>query len=104
MVAGMQQRLDERGDQLAIVDEFGEWTWADFNDRVNWHFSAEEIAYVLENSGATVVVGDAEFAEAVTEAVAVAGTRVRISYGGPIDGFTDINRALQCAYAGQRMR
>jgi len=79
----MQQRLDERGDQLAIVDEFGEWTWADFNDRVNWHFSAEEIAYVLENSGATVVVGDAEFAEAVTEAVAAAGTRVRISLSGP---------------------
>ncbi len=35
MVAGMQQRLDERGDQLAIVDEFGDWTWSEFNERVN---------------------------------------------------------------------
>jgi len=35
MVPGMQQRLDERADGLAIVDEFGRWTWREFNGRVN---------------------------------------------------------------------
>lgn len=139
MVAGMQQRLDDRGDDLAIVDEFGEWTWRQYNERVNrlihglrglglqlgdtmcivgnnrhewleafaaasnlglvvvpvnWHFSAEEIAYVLENSGATVVVADAEFADTVADAVAVAGTRVRLCFGGPIGGFTDIEEVI----------
>ncbi len=139
MVAGMRERLDERGDDRAIADEFGQWTLHEFNRRVNqlihgfrglglgvgdtmcvvgnnrhewpeafaagsntglvvvpvnWHFSADEIAYVLENSGATVVVGDTEFAEAVGEAVRTAGTRVRIAFGGPIDGFTDIEEVI----------
>ena len=35
MVAGMKERLDDRGDDLAIVDEFGQWTWAEHNDRLN---------------------------------------------------------------------
>jgi long-chain acyl-CoA synthetase len=139
MVAGMKERLDDRGDDLAIVDEFGQWTWAEYNDRlnrlihglrglglglgdtlcvvgnnrhewleafaagssmglvmvpVNWHFSTEEIAYVLENSGAKAVVGDAEFADTVHTAADEAGVAIRIAYGGPIDGFTDIEEVM----------
>ena len=56
---------------------------------VNWHFSVDEIAYVLENSGATALVADAEFAEKAVAAAEQAGVGVRIGYGGPIDGFTD---------------
>ena len=139
MVTGVQERLAERGDDLAIVDEFGQWTWRQFNERVNrlldglrglglglghtmcivgnnrhewleafsaasnmglvvvpvnWHFSADEIAYVLENSGADAIVADAEFAEAALAAAEQAGVRVRVGYGGPIDGFTDIEEVI----------
>jgi long-chain acyl-CoA synthetase len=139
MVVTLQQRVADRGDELAIADEFGEWTWREYNERanrlanglrglglglgdtmgivgnnrhewllamsvgqvlgmttvpVNWHFSAEEIAYVFENSGATVVIGDAEFAETVRAAAGEARVGVRISYGGAIDGFTDIEEVI----------
>jgi len=139
MVAGMQDRLAERGEELAIADEFGSWTWREHNERVNrlihglrglglglggtmcvvgnnrhewleafaagsnlglvmvpvnWHFSAEEIAYVLENSDATVIVADAEFADNVRAATSQAGTAIRIGYGGPIEGFTDIEEVI----------
>lgn len=139
MVAGMQRRLADRGDDLAIVDEFGQWTWAEYDRRVNrlihglrglgltmgdtlcvlgnnrhewleafaagsnlglvmvpvnWHFSTEEIAYVIENSGARAIVGDAEFADTAREAAAATGTEIRISYGGAIDGFTDIEEVI----------
>ena len=139
MVAGMEQRVADRGDDLAVVDEFGQWTWAEHSDRVNrlinglrgldlevgdtmcvvgnnrhewleafsagsniglvlvpvnWHFSAEEIAYVLENSEAKVIVADAEFAEAAKSAADDAGVDIRLSYGGPIDGFTDIDEVI----------
>jgi long-chain acyl-CoA synthetase len=56
---------------------------------VNWHFSVDEIAYVLENSGAKAIVADAEFADNAVAAAALAGIEVRIAYGGTIDGFTD---------------
>ena len=139
MVAGVTQRIAERGHDLAIVDEFGTWTWAEHNERVNrlihglrglgldvgdtmcvvgnnrhewleafaagsstglvlvpvnWHFSAEEIAYVLENSEAKVIVADAEFADAATAAADEAGVALRIAYGGPIEGFTDIEEVI----------
>lgn len=62
MVAGMQQRPDERGDGLATFDEFGRWTWREFNGRVNQSIQGFrglglELELELENSGATVVVG-----------------------------------------------
>jgi long-chain acyl-CoA synthetase len=56
---------------------------------INWHFSVDEIAYVLENSGATALIADAEFADNALAAAEQAGVRTRIAYGGPIAGFTD---------------
>ena len=139
MVAGLEQRVAERGGDLAIADEFGRWTWSEHNERVNrlihglrgfglglgdtlcivgnnrhewleafsagsnlglvmvpvnWHFSADEIAYVLENSGATAIIADAEFASTVHAAATAAGTEIRIAFGGPIDGFTDIEEVI----------
>jgi long-chain acyl-CoA synthetase len=61
---------------------------------VNWHFSAAEIAYVLENSAADAVVADAEYADKVTDAADAAGVDLRIAYGGSIDGFTDYDDLL----------
>ena len=134
MVAGLNERVAARGDELAIADEFRELTWREFDTRqnqlvhglrglglgvgdtigvlgnnriewvetlgagsavgtvlvpINWHFSVDEIAYVLENSGASALVADAEFADNAVAAAAAAGVDVRIGYGGPIDGFTD---------------
>ncbi len=136
MVTTLLQRVEERGDELAIADEFGEWTWRQFNERenrlidglrglgvalgdtmailgnnrhewvealgagaaigtitvpVNWHFSVDEVAYVLENSGATVIVADAEFADTAIAAADLAQVPIRIAYGGSIDGFTDFD-------------
>jgi long-chain acyl-CoA synthetase len=134
MVAGLNERVAARGDELAIADEFRELTWREFDTRqnqlihglrglglgvgdtiavlgnnriewvetlgagsvvgtvlvpINWHFSVDEIAYVLENSGATALVADAEFADNASAAAEQAGVDVRIGYGGPIDGFSD---------------
>ncbi len=146
MVATLQQRVDDRGDDLAIVDEFGQWTWAEHNERVNrlihglrglglevgdtlcvvgnnrhewleayaagssmglvmvpvnWHFSPEEIAYVFDNSGAKAVVGDAEFADTVQAAADDAGVAIRIAFGGPIDGFADIEELMAASSAAE---
>jgi len=139
MVVGVQERLAERGNDLAIVDEFGSWTWSEFNSRqnrlvhglrglglglgdtiallgnnrhewletlgvsgligtvlvpINWHFSVDEIAYVLENSGANAIIADAEFADNASAAAEQAGVQTRISYGGPIAGFTDFEEVV----------
>ncbi|HWJ64771.1 MAG TPA: AMP-binding protein [Acidimicrobiales bacterium] len=29
------EQIDERGDGLALTDEFGSWTWSELNDRLN---------------------------------------------------------------------
>lgn len=140
MVTGLSERVEQRGDELAIADEFAQFTWAEFNVRqnrlvhglrglglgvgdtialiggnrhewvetfsaaaggtglvtvpINWHFSVDEIAYVLENSGATALVADVEFAEKAVAAAEEAGVRIRIAYGGPIDGFTDYEEVV----------
>ena len=139
MVAGLQDRVAARGEQLALVDEFASYTWSEFNTRqnrlvhglrglglgvgdtiallgnnrhewietlsasgligtvlvpVNWHFSVDEIAYVLQNSGATALVADAEFSEHAAAAAELAGVPTRVSYGGPITGFTDFEEVV----------
>jgi len=58
---------------------------------INWHFSADEIAYVLQNSNAKALVADAEYADKAHEAAARADIAVRIAYGGAIDGFIDFD-------------
>ncbi len=64
---------------------------------VNWHFSVDEVAYILENSGADALVADAEFAEIALAAAEQSGVGVRIAYGGPIDGFTAYDELLASA-------
>ncbi len=65
------------------------------NVPINWHFAADEVAYVLEDSGATALVADAEHAE-LAEAAAerASGPEHRIAFGGHIDGFLDYEELL----------
>ena len=56
---------------------------------INWHWVTDEVAYVLENSGATVLVADVRFADVATAAAATrAELTARVAVGGAIDGFT----------------
>ncbi len=68
---------------------------------INWHFSVDEIAYVLENSGATVLVADAEYAEQAEAAAEQAGVGVRVAFGGSIQGFADYEDLLASASADE---
>ncbi len=104
MVALAKAVVDVRGDDDAVIDEHGRWSWAEFDARanrcvhalrelghgagstvsflgtnrhealevytavnhggitcppLNWHLTAEEIAYILDNSGSTALIADA---------------------------------------------
>jgi long-chain acyl-CoA synthetase len=56
---------------------------------LNWHLTAEEIAYILNDSGARALLADTEFAAVAAEAANEApGLTVRLAFGGPVpDGF-----------------
>ena len=61
---------------------------------VNWHFTAEELAYVAENSDSKALIADARFVDTVTEAVARSDfpamtTRVLIDAEDLPPGFED---------------
>jgi len=59
---------------------------------VNWHFTAEELAYVVADSGAKLLICDAQFAALAQATVARNETPVlqhRLAIGGPVDGFAD---------------
>lgn len=64
---------------------------------INWHFSVDEVAYVLANSGAIAILADAEYAATAQAAAEQAGVQIRIAYGGPIDGFVDYDDLLASA-------
>ncbi|MDP1632381.1 MAG: AMP-binding protein [Caulobacter sp.] len=54
---------------------------------VNWHLSADEIAYILQDCEAKAVIADARVA-AVPQAVAQCpDLELKLAVGGPIDGF-----------------
>ncbi len=57
---------------------------------VNWHLTADETAYVVDDCEAVAFVADAAHAaEAAAAAVAAPRLRLRWAVGGPIDGFAD---------------
>jgi long-chain acyl-CoA synthetase len=110
LINGLRAFGLSQGDVVAIVGgnrrEWAEAAGAANGDGrvwvpVNWHFSVDEIAYVLENSGAKVVVADAAYADKAAVAAEQAGTAIRIAYGGPIDGFTDYDELLAASSADE---
>ncbi|MCC5873887.1 MAG: AMP-binding protein [Gammaproteobacteria bacterium] len=61
---------------------------------VNWHFTAEELAYVADNSDSKALIADARFSDTVTAAVArddfpAMATKVMIDAEDLPDGFVD---------------
>lgn len=62
---------------------------------INWHLTAEEVAYVVDNCEAKVLLADTAFAAAAHEAAAAAPRLdLGMAIGGPIDGFEDYEEAL----------
>jgi long-chain acyl-CoA synthetase len=62
---------------------------------VNWHLTADEAAYIVDDCQARVFVADARFAE-VAAAVAdgAPGATVRLAVGGAVEGFESYDEAL----------
>jgi len=53
---------------------------------LNWHLTAGELAYILDNCGARAVVGHERFAVAIGEAARQVDVRLRVAVGR-VDGF-----------------
>ncbi len=55
---------------------------------INWHLTADEVAYIVGDCEARILVADAAFAAVAREVSArVEGLPVRLAVGGDIDGF-----------------
>ena len=62
---------------------------------VNWHLTADEVAYIVGDCQARVFVADARFAEVAAAAAAQApGVTVRLAVGGDIPGFESYDDAI----------
>jgi long-chain acyl-CoA synthetase len=62
---------------------------------INWHVTADEAAYVVADSGAKAFFADARFVDVAAKAAAEASPGLKISIAGDIDGFTDLDSALE---------
>ncbi|MCO5998263.1 AMP-binding protein [Actinoallomurus rhizosphaericola] len=67
---------------------------------VNWHWSADELAYVLADSGATALFSEDRFAETAVAATAEAGPRIRIGIGD-VPGFRPYEDLLAAGPDGE---
>lgn len=61
---------------------------------VNWHFTADEINYILRDCGARAVVVDGRFADTVSRALDGVDARALLVVDGTGDGFEDYEQAL----------
>ncbi|MFZ5669177.1 MAG: AMP-binding protein [Pseudomonadota bacterium] len=61
---------------------------------VNWHLGAEEIAYIVNDCEARVLIADARVATVPEAAAQCPGATLRLAVGGPIEGFEDYAGAL----------
>ena len=71
---------------------------------VNWHFTAEELAYVIDNSGARALFADEEFTATAALAVARGETPTlirNITIGGTAAGFDDYEAFIANAEPGE---
>ncbi|MGH9258965.1 MAG: AMP-binding protein, partial [Acidimicrobiales bacterium] len=133
--------VEERGDDVALADEFNTRTYAEVIERVNrlfhavreaglgvgdvagllsgnraeffeitnalsqtgvvfvpinWHFTPEEISYIFEDSGASAIFTDHDYAHLAAEAAnRVPAVKTRVVFGGAgPDGFADYEAML----------
>ncbi len=68
---------------------------------VNWRLGAEEIRFVLEDSGARVLVTDAEFSDRVAQAAGPAGVSIFVTDGAAAERHLRLD--LWCASFGDRL-
>ena len=62
---------------------------------VNWHLTADEVAYIVENCEAKAFVADAGLAAAAVQAGRTAPTlRIKLAAGGPIEGFASYDTLI----------
>jgi len=62
---------------------------------VNWHLTAEEAGYIVDDCEARAFVADARFADVAAEAAGgVPAATLRLAVGGEVDGFTPFADAL----------
>ena len=62
---------------------------------INWHLGAEEIAYIVNDCDATILVGDVRFSDTLAEvATLVPHATTRLAVGGAIEGFDSYEAAL----------
>jgi acyl-CoA synthetase (AMP-forming)/AMP-acid ligase II len=67
---------------------------------VNHHLAAEEIAYIVADSGASALIVSAEQAGAAIEILAgTPGAKRRLAFGGPVEGYDSYEDALAAASA-----
>ncbi|MFP3907649.1 MAG: AMP-binding protein [Acidimicrobiales bacterium] len=66
---------------------------------INWHFTADEVAYILDDSGATALFADDENADLAVEAAGrVPAVTTKVVFGGPApEGFADYEDMLAAA-------
>src|SRR6059058_1240987 len=67
---------------------------------VNWHLKPDEVAYIVSDSGAKALIVSAEQAQtaaAITGEIPAAA--LRLSYGGPVDGYGGYEDAIAAASA-----
>lgn len=61
---------------------------------VNWHQSDETIAYVVDNCEAKALVASARFTAAASAAGQAPNLRLKLAFGGTIEGFDDYEASL----------
>jgi long-chain acyl-CoA synthetase len=108
LVRALRRRGLASGDAIALVatnrPEFAETYFAALRSGlrvtpINWHLTAAELSYILDNCEAKAVIADARFAEIVAEAAGTKAVaerlRVTLAFGGDIDGFTAYDASLR---------
>jgi long-chain acyl-CoA synthetase len=104
LVRAMRIRGIEAGQAIALVcsnrPEFVEVYLAAARNGlrltpINWHLGAEEIAYIVNDCEATMLVADERFSKTCAEAAELApGLRAKLAVGGRIAGFEEYADAV----------
>ena len=104
LVRGLRALGAEPGDTIALVcrnrPEFVEVYDAVLRagfrlTPINWHLTADEIAYIVDDSEAVVLIGDVAFGDTLAAtAKLVSGSPALLSVGGDIDGYSPYDDVL----------
>ena len=105
LVRALRARGLQQGDSLSLIcsnrPEFPEVTAACQRmgvrvTPVNWHLTGDEMGYIVDNSEAKAIIGDARFAAAVAIAAKLApSATIKLAIAGDIDEFESYADAIQ---------